>query len=309
MPLDSQMQKIVDATLALGLPPLEQMTVEQARESIRQRTPALGPVQEVKAVEEHHVPVAGGAIGVRLYRPSDTRPLPALVFYHGGGWVIGDLYTHDGICRAIANAAGCVVASVDYRLAPERKYPAAFEDSYAALTWLAGHAPTLGVDSARLAVGGDSAGGNLAAAVALAVRDRRGPRLVLQLLIYPATAHSFDTVSYRENGEGYMLTREGMKWFWNHYLARPEDGRQPYASPLLAKDLGGLAPALVITAEYDPLRDEGEAYAKRLAEAGVPVTNTRYPGLVHGFIRMINVLDPAKRALDEVAAALRKAFA
>jgi len=309
MPLDSQMQKIVDATLALGLPPLEQMTVEQARESIRQRTPALGPVQEVKAVEEHHVPVAGGAIGVRLYRPSDTRPLPALVFYHGGGWVIGDLYTHDGICRAIANAAGCVVASVDYRLAPERKYPAAFEDSYAALTWLAGHAPTLGVDSARLAVGGDSAGGNLAAAVALAVRDRRGPRLVLQLLIYPATAHSFDTVSYRENGEGYMLTREGMKWFWNHYLARPEDGRQPYASPLLAKDLGGLATALVITAEYDPLRDEGEAYAKRLAEAGVPVTNTRYPGLVHGFIRMINVLDPAKRALDEVAAALRKAFA
>jgi acetyl esterase len=309
MPLDPQMQKIVDATLALGLPPLEQMTVEQARESIRQRTPALGPVQEVKAVEEHHVPVADGTIGMRVYRPSDTRPLPALVFYHGGGWVIGDLYTHDGICRAIANAAGCVVASVDYRLAPERKYPVAFEDSYAALTWLAGHAPALGVDPARLAVGGDSAGGNLAAAVALAARDRQGPRLALQLLIYPATVHSFDTASYRENGEGYMLTREGMKWFWNHYLARPEDGRQPYASPLLAKDLGGLAPALVITAEYDPLRDEGEAYAKRLAEAGVPVTNTRYPGLVHGFIRMTNVLDPAKRALDEVAAALRKAFA
>jgi acetyl esterase/lipase len=309
MPLDPQMQKIVDATLALGLPPIERMTVEQARESIRQRTPALGPVQQVKTVEEHHVPVADGTIGVRLYRPSPTRPLPALVFYHGGGWVIGDLYTHDGICRAIANAAECVVASVDYRLAPERKYPAAFEDSYAALTWLAGHAPTLGVDPARLAVGGDSAGGNLAAAAALAARDRQGPRLALQLLIYPVTAHAFDTASYRENGEGYMLTREGMKWFWNHYLARPEDGQQPYASPLLARNLGGLAPALVITAEYDPLRDEGEAYAKRLAEAGVPVTITRYPGLVHGFIRMINVLDPAKRALDEVAAALRKAFA
>jgi acetyl esterase len=303
------MQKIMDATLALGLPPIERMTVEQARESIRQRTPALGPVQQVKTVEEHHVPVADGTIGVRLYRPSPTRPLPALVFYHGGGWVIGDLYTHDGICRAIANAAECVVASVDYRLAPERKYPAAFEDSYAALTWLAGHAPTLGVDPARLAVGGDSAGGNLAAAAALAARDRQGPRLALQLLIYPVTAHAFDTASYRENGEGYMLTREGMKWFWNHYLARPEDGQQPYASPLLARNLGGLAPALVITAEYDPLRDEGEAYAKRLAEAGVPVTITRYPGLVHGFIRMINVLDPAKRALDEVAAALRKAFA
>ena len=309
MPLDPQMQKIMDATLALGLPPIERMTVEQARENMRQRTPALGPVQEVKVVEEHHVPVANGTIGLRLYRPSDTRPLPALVFYHGGGWVIGDLYTHDGVCRAIANAAGCAVASVDYRLAPERKYPAAFEDSYAALVWLASQASALGIDVARLAVGGDSAGGNLAAAVALAARDRRGPRLALQLLIYPVTAHDFDTASYRENGEGYMLTREGMKWFWSHYLAKPEDGRQPYASPLLANDVSGVAPALVITAEYDPLRDEGEAYAKRLAEAGVPVTVSRYPGLVHGFIRMINVLDPAKRAVEEVAAALRKAFA
>src|SRR5260370_32716659 len=207
MPLDPQMQKIVDATLALGLPPIERMTVEQARESIRQRTPALGPVQEVKVVEEHHVPVADGTIGVRLYRPSDARPLPALVFYHGGGWVIGDLYTHDGTCRAIANAAGCVVASVDYRLAPERKYPAAFEDSYAALLWLAGQASALGIDAARLAVGGDSAGGNLAAAVALAARDRRGPRLALPLLIFPPTPHGFDTAAYRENAERHILTR------------------------------------------------------------------------------------------------------
>src|SRR5437879_6685265 len=168
MPLDPQMQKIMDATLALGLPPIERMTVEQARENMRQRTPALGPVQEVKVVEEHHVPVANGTIGLRLYRPSDTRPLPALVFYHGGGWVIGDLYTHDGVCRAIANAAGCAVASVDYRLAPERKYPAAFEDSYAALVWLASQASALGIDVARLAVGGDSAGGNLGS------EERRG---------------------------------------------------------------------------------------------------------------------------------------
>src|SRR5262249_18876509 len=172
MPLDPQMQKIVDNTIALGLPPIERMTVEQARESIRQRTPALGPVQEVKVVEEHHVPVANGTIGLRLYRPSDARPLPALVFYHGGGWVIGDLYTHDGVCRAIANAAGCAVASVDYRLAPERKYPVPFEDSYAALAWLAGQAGAPGLDIPPLARGGGRPGGSPAPPAAPRARDR-----------------------------------------------------------------------------------------------------------------------------------------
>jgi len=308
MPLDPQMQKIMDATLALGLPPIEQMTVAQARESIRQRTPALGPVQQVKAVEEHHVPVADGTIGMRVYRPSDTRPLPALVFYHGGGWVIGDLYTHDGICRAIANAAGCVVASVDYRLAPERKYPAAFEDSYAALTWLAGHAPTLGVDSARLAVGGDSAGGNLAAVVCSKSRDENGPAIALQALVYPVTdLSSFDTPSYQEFAEGYQLTKAEMEWFRDMYLSSPQDGYHPDASPLLAPDLRGLPPALIITAECDPLRDEGEAYAKRLTEAGVPVTCTRYPGMIHPFFSQSGAIPQALDAIQQVADAVKGA--
>jgi len=200
------------------------------------------------------------------------------------------------------------VASVDYA-SRRAQYPAAFEDSYAALTWLAGQASALGIDVGRLAVGGDSAGGNLAAAVALAARDRRGPRLALQLLIYPVTAHGFDTASYRENGEGYMLTREGMKWFWSHYLAKPRTASSLTPRRFLAKDVSGLAPALVITAEYDRSATRAKRTRSAWSESGVPVTVSRYPGLVHGFIRMMNVLDPAKRAVEEVAAALRKAFA
>ncbi|HEV8441105.1 MAG TPA: alpha/beta hydrolase [Methylomirabilota bacterium] len=309
MPLDPQAKRIIDATNALGLPPVEQMTPAEARESMRTRTAALGPVEEVPRVEDHQVPVDGGHVTVRCYTPAGGGPFPALVFFHGGGWVIGDLYTHDGICRSLANAAACVVASVDYRLAPEHTYPVAAEDAFAATRWIAQHGSRLGVDSRRLAVGGDSAGGNLAAAVTLMARDRGGPSLALQALIYPVTQHGFDTRSYEEHADGYLLTRTGMRWFWDHYLRRPEDGRQPYASPLLAPALDGLPPALVITAEYDPLCDEGEAYAARLREAGVPVTLTRYPGMIHGFFRMINLVDKARAARDEVAAALRKTFA
>ncbi|MBI3824957.1 MAG: alpha/beta hydrolase [Candidatus Rokubacteria bacterium] len=309
MPLDPQARQVIDATLALNLPPMEKMTPAQARENMRIRTAALGPVQDVARVEQRVVPVAGASVPVRLYHPTGRGPFPALVFFHGGGWVIGDLDTHDGICRATANAAGCVVASVDYRLAPETKYPAAAEDSYAATRWIAEHGAELGIDPRRLAVGGDSAGGNLAAVVPLMARERGGPALALQILIYPVTAHAYDTPSYSENADGYLLTRAAMRWFWDHYLPRPEDGQQPYASPLFAKDLRGLPPALVVTAEYDPLRDEGEAYAKRLAEAGVPVTLSRYAGMIHGFFRMTLIVDKARACLDEVAAALRKTLA
>lgn len=309
MALDPQARRIIDATNALGLPPMEQMTPAQARENMRVRTAALGPVEEVAEVGDHRVPVAGGEITVRCYTPSGRGPFPALVFFHGGGWVIGDLDTHDGICRSLANAAGCVVASVDYRLAPEHKYPVAVEDALAATRWIAQHGPRLDVDSRRLAVGGDSAGGNLAAAVSLISRDHAGPALLLQVLVYPVTHHNFDTRSYQEHGDGYLLTRNAMRWFWNHYLRRAEDGDSPHASPLLARNLEGLPPALVITAEYDPLCDEAEAYAGRLREAGVPVTLTRYPGMIHGFLRMINLVDKARAARDEVAAALRKVFA
>jgi acetyl esterase/lipase len=308
MPLDPQAQRVVDALAALNLKPIKDSTPTEARESMRTRTAALGPFEEVAAVADHRVPVTGGEITVRLYRPAGVGPHPVLVFYHGGGWVIGDLYTHDGICRSIVNAAGCAVASVDYRLAPEFKYPTPVEDSYAGLLWVAANATRLGLDPARIAVGGDSAGGNLAAVMALLARDRHGPRLLLQVLIYPVTNHDFGTVSYRENATGFVLGTEDMRWFWRHYLAREEQGREPLASPLLAKSLADLPPALVVTAGCDPLRDEGEAYAVRLRDAGVAVTLTQYAGMFHGFLRMTRILDQSRVLLDEVAGALRKAL-
>jgi acetyl esterase len=309
MPLDPQAQTLVDALADLGLKPIEDSTPAEARESMRARTAGLGPFEDVAGVTDHRVPVEGGEITVRVYSPGGAGPRPALVFYHGGGWVIGDLYTHDGICRSLANAAGCVVASADYRLAPEFKYPVAGEDSYAALRWVVANAGRLGIDARRVAVGGDSAGGHLSTVVALMARDRGGPTLVQQVLLYPVTNHDLDTPSYHENATGYVLTRAAMRWFWDHYLPSPAKGREAYASPLLAPSLAGLPPALVITAECDPLRDEGEAYAARLRDAGVPVTFTRYTGMFHGFFRMTRLLDKAKAALDEVAASLRKAFA
>lgn len=309
MPLDPQAQTLVDALADLGLKPIEDSTPAEARESMRARTAGLGPFEDVAGVTDHRVPVEGGEITVRVYSPGGAGPRPALVFYHGGGWVIGDLYTHDGICRSLANAAGCVVASVDYRLAPEFKYPVAGEDSYAALRWVVANAGRLRIDARRVAVGGDSAGGHLSTVVALMARDRGGPTLVQQVLLYPVTNHDLDTPSYHENATGYVLTRDAMRWFWDHYLPSPAKGREAYASPLLAPSLAGLPPALVITAECDPLRDEGEAYAARLRDAGVPVTFTRYTGMFHGFFRMTRLLDKAKAALDEVAASLRKAFA
>ena len=309
MPLDPQAQRVIDAMAALNLKPVEESTPAEARESIRARTAALGPFPDVAAVVDHRVPVAGGEITVRAYSPGGPGPHPALVYYHGGGWVIGDLHTHDGLCRSLTNAGRCAVLSVDYRLAPESKYPVAVENSYAALLWIAANADRLGIDRRRIAVGGDSAGGNLATVMALVARDRKGPRLALQVLIYPVTDHDLDTRSYVENATGYVLTREGMRWFWNQYLAREAQGREPYASPLRASSLAGLPPALVITAEYDPLCDEGEAYAARLRDAGVPVTLTRYPGMFHGFVRMTNILDKARTALDEIASSVQKAFA
>ena len=247
-------------------------------------------------------------IPVRIYTPAGSGPFPVLAWYHGGGWVIGNLETADGTARHLAAGAGCVVVSVDYRLAPEVKFPLPFDDCYAVTEWIAQNAASINVDPARLAVGGDSAGGNLAAAVSLKARDQGGLDVAFQLLVYPVTAVNFETGSYQQNGNGYLLTMDGMKWYWKHYLSSEADASNPYAAPMAAKDLSGLPPALVITAEFDPLRDEGEAYAQRLQAAGVATTATRYDGMIHGFFGMSAVMDQGKKAISEASSALKAAF-
>jgi len=269
----------------------------------------LGRAPEVGRVEDVTIPGPGGPLRVRLTAPGGGGgAVPGLVFFHGGGWVAGSIATHDHLCRAITRDAGVGVVSVGYRLAPEDPFPAAVEDAEAATAWVAGNARGLGIDPARLAVGGDSAGGNLAAVVARRARDRGGPALAFQLLLYPITDAGMNTPSYAENAEGYFLTRAAMAWYWDRYV--PDAARRlgPDASPLRAGDLAGLPPALVVTAGYDPLRDEAEAYARRLAEAGVAARLAPYPGMIHGFLRRFAASGQGKDALAEVARALREAL-
>jgi len=265
-------------------------------------------LEPVGKVEDRMIPGADGEIPVRVYTPEGAGPFPVLIYYHGGGWVIGNLDAYDPTCRALTNAARCVVASIAYRLAPEHKFPAAPEDCYAALQWVGANAAAINGDPTRIAIGGDSAGGNLTAVVAQMSRDRGGVRPVYQLLVYPVTDYRYDTPSYRENADGYLLTKDAMVWFWNHYLSSEADGNSPLASPLRAGNFRDLPPALVITAEFDPLRDEGEAYAAKLQDAGVPVTLSRYDGMIHGFFSLGAVLGQGQHAIAEAAARLRAAF-
>lgn len=304
--LDPQAKFILEQLEAAGGPPMEQLTPEEARQA--DFSALAGVPEEVGNVENRNIPVDGGEIGIRIYTPAGEGPFPALVYYHGGGWVIGNLDMVDVPCRLLTNRANCVVVSVDYRMAPEHKFPVPVNDAYAAAQWVADNASALNVDSARVAVGGDSAGGNLATAVALMAKDRGGPPLAYQMLIYPVTNHAFDTESYQENADGYFLTKNTMVWFWNHYLQNEQDGKNPYASPLLADDLSGLPPALIITAGFDPLRDEGEAYAERLRAAGVTVEATRYDGMIHGFFWMPGILEQGNKAIEQSANALKQAF-
>ena len=312
MPLHPQAQALI-ASVA-GAKPVEQMTIQEMRDGLEQRVLVTGGTPEdVDEVSARELPGPGGAIPVRIYAPKGSqasgRALPGLVFFHGGGWVRGSLATHDILCRALANGGGCVVVSVDYRMAPEHQFPAAVDDSVAATRWVAEHAAEIGVDARRLAVGGDSAGGNLAAAVTLVLRDEGGPSLAYQLLIYPVTDFNFETRSYIDNAEGYMLTREGMRLYWRLYLRDAADGADERASPLRARDLSGLPPAFVITAEFDPLRDEGRAYAERLQAAAVSTRYREYPGMVHGFVTSAGVVDAGKQAIAEACRALRDVFA
>jgi acetyl esterase len=309
MPVDPQAQAILDQIAEAGLPQSSDLSVDEARRMMIERRKLVNAAPDpVGRVENRAIPGPGGEIPIRVYAPSGAGPFPILVYFHGGGWVLGTLDTHDALCRALTNAAECVVMSVEYRLAPEHKFPAAAEDAYAATRWAASNGDALGADGSRLAVGGDSAGGNLAAAVTLMARDRGGPPLTHQLLIYPVTDRSFETRSYRDNADGYMLSRGDMIWFWDHYLSDEADADNPYASPLRAEDLRNLPSATVITAEYDPLRDEGEAYAARLREAGVSVESTCYPGMIHGFLANLAVIDAGKQAVRASGQALSAAF-
>ena len=308
MPLDPQARVLLDKLAAAEAPPLQDMTVDEARLANLKLFATRGEPEAVQAVDNRSIPGPAGGIPVRLYTPHGTGPFPVLVFFHGGGWVVGNLETHDAQCRALANGAACLVVSVDYRLAPEHKFPAAIDDCDAATQWVAEHAAELNGDPARIAVGGDSAGGNLAAVVALRCRDRGTPYLLFQLLVYPATDMRCDTVSHRDNADGYLLTHDAIVWFKNHYLRSAADMSNPEASPLLASSLDDLPPALMITAEFDPLRDEGEAYAARLQEAGVPVVLRRYDGMIHGFFNLGTALDQGQEAMAACSAALRQVF-
>jgi len=266
------------------------------------------PGPEVAAVADHTVPVDGGEITVRVYTPEGSGPFPAHVYFHGGGFWLGDLDFCDITGRELCAGAGCVVVSVDYRLAPEFPFPTPVEDAYTALLWTAAHAQELGIDPARVSVGGASAGGNLAAVVAMMARDRGGPPLVLQVLDIPVTDITMSCASITENGEGYLLTRGAIAQYCDYYLADPADAKNPYASPLLADDLSGLPPAVVMTAEFDPLRDEGEQYAQRLADAGVPVYAKRWDGHLHGSLSMTALVPSSREWRNAVIEALREAY-
>jgi acetyl esterase len=297
------------ALAQLNLPDLSTVEPALAREFSNTRAKALPPGPEA-LVTSLAIPAPGGDIPVRIYRPlgSEQRALPAVVYFHGGGFVVGSLAQSDADCRRMATAVPCVVVNVDYPLAPEYKFPEPPEACFAALSYIAEQAVALSIDRTRIAVGGDSAGGNLATVVALMARDRGGPAITHQILMYPvADLTTFDTASYLANATGYYLTRTAMQWFAGHYLRSPGDARDPLASPLHA-ELAGLPPALVITAEFDPLRDEGEAYARRLQAAGVATRLSRYDGMIHGFYTMSAYLDGGKRAGSEVISALQAAF-
>lgn len=248
----------------------------------------------------------GDPLKVRIYWPQGQGPFPACLYFHGGGWVLNNIDTHDDVAQRLAEASGCVFLSVDYRLAPEHKYPAALEDAWTALLWTVESAAELEINPDKIAVSGDSAGGNIAAALCLMSRDRGGPALGFQALIYPITDCDLDRPSYRENASGYFLTLSQMEWFWQQYVSRPEQRSEPYASPLRASSLEGLPPALILTAEFDPLRDEGEAYGEALRRTGVPVEVHRYDGLIHAFLKRVDQFDTALEAIRRIGVTLNQ---
>ncbi|MEI9994021.1 MAG: alpha/beta hydrolase [Rhizomicrobium sp.] len=309
MSLDVHVRNLLDQMASLKLPKFSEIGPQAARAAMRASIFRGGDTQIGKS-EDRKIPGPAGEIAVRIYTPlgaKDGETLAALVFYHGGGFVIGDLDTHDDLCRCLANGSGTRVVSVDYRLAPEHPFPAAVDDCFAVTRYVAAHAAAFGIDPARLAVGGDSAGGNLAAVVAQLAKIAGGPAIAYQLLIYPVTQlGAADTPSMRENGKGYFLEKEGMDWFTRCYAPDKAHRTDPRLSPLLCTDLSGLPPAYVVTAGFDPLRDEGKDYADKLDAAGVSVTYVNYPGMVHGFFSMRSLIPKAREAVAAAAAAVKE---
>lgn len=312
MSLDPQARALLDAAKASGAPEMWELTPDQARVEYLRRTERVRADVDIYRVEDRQIPGPVQTIKVRVYTPQvsqEQASLPVLVWYHGGGFVIGDLDSHDSACRALANQSECLVVAVDYRLAPEHKFPGAVEDCEAALHWVAANAAELGGDPGRIAVGGDSAGGNLAAVVALLAREKGGPKLCFQLLIYPCVAPEPETPSHHQFAEGYLLTRKTITWFFKQYLRSSKDTLDPRYAPLEEKDLSSLPPSLVIVAGFDPLRDEGVDYAKALIDAGNKVTLSNYEGMIHGFYLMGGMIDKANQAIEESARHLKEAFA
>jgi acetyl esterase len=309
--LHPQIREVLRAMAEARLRPIEEMTPAEAREQMETmaRTRKGEPLPVAK-IEERLVPGPGSEIRMRLYWPEATPPVPAIVYFHGGGHVIGSLDTHDFIARNLCSGTGAIVASVDYRMGPEHKFPAAVDDSFAALEWVHANSQGLGVDHRRIGVHGDSAGGNLAAVVALVARDVGRPQLRLQSLVYPVTDYGLVGESYDKYANGYgVLNREAMVWFRDHYLRRPNDASDWRASPVRAASLAGVAPAIVITAECDVLHDDGARYAEALHRAGVPVEYREFPGMIHGFFGMVPAVDDALTAQRAVWAAFKRAFA
>lgn len=300
MPLHPDTQKFFDERAALGTRNPEDLSVADARaQSLR--LAAMAPRERVPLLREFEIEGKHGNIPLRLYYPNENKNLPIVIFFHGGGWVLGNLETGDAVCRQWANGAQALVVSVNYHHAPEYKFPAAADDAYAATRWISEHAAEIGGDASRIAVSGMSAGGGLAATTTLMAREMGTPHIAFQLLWVPVLNYFFETNSYRENAEGYGLTRAGMMWFWEHYLNEPRDGENPYASPLRAETFANLPPAFILVAQYDPLHDEGVAYAEKLRAAGVAVELREYAGMVHAFL--------GAQATQDAAQALRRAFA
>ena len=307
MPLDPQAQIVIDGIAAIGLDLFNDDTDPNAIRALM-NTVVIPSTVEVASVENRQIPGPAGPLPVRIYRPAGDAPKPVVVFFHGGGWVIGSLETHDQVARKLANEIDAVVVSVDYRMGPEDRFPAAVDDSFAALTWAHAEAAAIGGDPERLVVAGDSAGGNLAAIVAQMARTS-GPGLRFQLLVYPVTDYEFTSSSMEENAEGYYLTRDMMRWFFDRYLNGPAEADDPRVSPLRNPDLTGLPPAFVLTMEYDPLRDQGVAYGDAMRNAGNHVESITYPGLFHGCFGMDEMIDAAKVPFADAVAAVRSAVA